>query len=118
MYSETVKRLLLDLPNRGPLPDADSSGRSSNPMCGDEVHIHLKVRNEVVVDSRFEAYGCPGALAAAAGLAELIRARPLRECIAVDKASLLDYLGGLPPGKEHGCDLALTALRNACAGRR
>lgn len=115
MYSERVKRLLLELPNRGPLPDADSSGSSSNPVCGDVVHIHLKVRNDVVVEARFEAYGCPGALAAAAGLAECIQSMSFEKCLAVDKTSLLEYLGGLPPGKEHGCDLAIAALRNACA---
>jgi NifU-like protein involved in Fe-S cluster formation len=116
MYSTQVRRLLQDLPNRGRCAQPTHQGKAENPVCGDVVEIHLEIGNEKILECRFQAYGCPGALAAGAGLTELVKGRTLESCRALDVESLLEFLGGLPRQKEHGAELALTAFRNALSG--
>ena len=44
----------------GPLPDATISLEGQNPLCGDHVHLHLKLDEamEHIEDLRFEARAC------------------------------------------------------------
>ena len=113
MYSRKVQRLLQELPNRGGCTDPTHIGRSENPVCGDVTEIELKVIGELVVDCCFRASGCPGAVAAAAGLTEFVKGKTLKACEDLSVERLLEFLKGLPEHKKHGADLAITAFRNA-----
>lgn len=115
MYSEKVKELVSNLPNRGSLPDHTHRAQGVNPICGDEVEFFFRVREGKVETSRFQARGCPAALAAAAAITELCQNRPLESCLQIDSRELLDYLQGLPRHKLHGVDLALEVLQRAFA---
>ena len=44
--------------NKGPLPDADTTGQGRNPLCGDEVDVALKFDGEQIVAIKFEGTGC------------------------------------------------------------
>jgi len=116
MYSSQVRRLLQELPNRGSCSGSTHMGRAENPVCGDVTGFQLKVSEDSVVECYFQAYGCPGAVAAAAGLTEIVKGRTLDFCRELSEADLLEFLGGLPKQKEHGVDLALMAFRKALAG--
>jgi len=113
MYSRQVRRLLQELPNRGECPNHTHTGRAENPICGDVAELQLRVRDNRIVECCFQAYGCPGALAATAGLTELVRGESLDACDRVDVNVLLEHIGGLPKHKEHGAHLALTAFHVA-----
>jgi NifU-like protein involved in Fe-S cluster formation len=91
-------------------------GKAENPVCGDVIEFQLRVREETIADCCFQAYGCPGAVAAAAALTELVNGQDQEFCRELNAASVLEFLGGLPSQKEHGVDLALTAFRNALEG--
>ncbi len=114
-YSEKVRELVGQLPNSGTLEDATHEASVENPICGDRVTLFLRVENGQIADCRFTAEGCPAALAGAAGLAEMVRGIPVRDCAALRPEDLLEYLGGLPPHKRHGADLATDALHAAIA---
>lgn len=116
MYNNRVQRLLKDLPNRGSCPNPTHCGRAENPVCGDVTEIEFRISEERIVDCRFRVYGCPGAVAAAAGLTELVRGESFETCRMLGTEELLEFLGGLPKQKEHGADLAIAAFRNALAG--
>jgi nitrogen fixation NifU-like protein len=113
VYSEKARELIRELPNRGALADATHKSRAENPICGDITHLYLKLNQDVVVDARFETYGCPAAIAASAAVVQMCRNRPLQECREITAASILVYLGGLPSHKLHAADLAADALKRA-----
>lgn len=117
MYSEKVRRLISDLPNRGILPEASHSARVENPVCGDVTHLYLKIEGGIVNDCRFQCYGCPGAMAAAAAITQLCKSKHLSECLRLDVDTVIQYLGGLPSHKRHGAELAVEALRAAIGNR-
>lgn len=115
MYSDNARRLIAEMPNRGLLTDATHSGHAENPVCGDIIRFHLRIDGDTVQDARFECRGCPGAMAAAAGITELIKGKPIAECRLVGIEELADYVGQLPSHKRHGFDLAVEVLRE-CLG--
>lgn len=116
MYSSKVKELVSELPNRGILPDATHQAGGENPVCGDVCRLYLKVANGQVLDCRFQTEGCPGAIAAAAAVTQLVQGRSLAECRELTVEKLLDYLEGLPLHKQHGARLALEVLEKALKG--
>lgn len=113
MYSDKVRRLVAELPNRGRLEEATASYRAENPICGDVTELQLRVESGRVEDCRFIALGCPGAVASAAGLTELVQGRSVESCRKLSVDGLLDYLGGLPTHKRHGAELAVEVLHRA-----
>jgi nitrogen fixation NifU-like protein len=113
MYGDKVKQLVADLPNCGRLSQFTHSGKSINPVCGDEVEIFLQVQNKKIIRVGYLVSGCAGSTAAIAGLSELLKNNSVNQTMRLDKTKLLEYLGGLPRAKQHGVDLALEALKLA-----
>ena len=49
--------------NAGEMEGADAAVEVTNPVCGDELKLFLKVEDGRIADVRFKAYGCAAALA-------------------------------------------------------
>jgi nitrogen fixation protein NifU and related proteins len=116
LYSETVRRLVAELPNHGKLPEATHSGRLENPVCGDVACLFLQVEQGRVSACRFQAQGCPGAIAAAAAVTLLATGKRVEDCLSITTDSVLSFLGGLPAHRVHGAELAIEVLRKALNG--
>lgn len=113
MYSETVRKLVAELPNHGRLDGATLSARLENPICGDVACLFFLVKEGRVTTCRFQAQGCPGAVAAAAAVTIMASGKSVEECRAITTDSLLTYLGGLPAHRLHGAELAVAVLHKA-----
>ncbi len=70
LYPPALLAHAKDARHEGPLADATHSARCSNPLCGDRVHLHLRLVDGRIDALRFEAKGCAIAKASAALLAE------------------------------------------------
>lgn len=79
--------------NYGTLDHPDISYEDSNPVCGDEIRMDLKVQDGRVVDARFQGHGCSISQASASMLTEDIIGKTLEEVKQIDKQYLLDLLG-------------------------
>ena len=112
MYSATVRRLVAELPNSGRLPGSASS-RVENPICGDVLELYLSVDKGHVTESRFQATGCPAAIAAGAAITILTKEKSIEAARLITVEQLLDFLEGLPPHKRHGAEMAVRALQQA-----
>lgn len=73
----------------------------------------VRVGEGVVREARFQTYGCGATIAAGSMLTEMVRQRPVAECLALTEADLIAALEGVPPNKLHGPALAIGALRDA-----
>ncbi len=58
-------------------PSHEADGH--NPLCGDTIHIYLKVKNGVVDDISFQGHGCAISKASASLMTAEIKARPIEE---------------------------------------
>ena len=59
--------------NFGPLPGANRSAEGFNPLCGDRITLHLKTRDGVIEDVRFEGVGCAISTASASLMSEALK---------------------------------------------
>ena len=79
--------------HKGQLEDADFHYHDSNPFCGDEVTIQVKVADDKVVDAAFEGRGCAISQASASMMMEEIIGMPVAELKRWGKEDVLDLLG-------------------------
>ena len=60
--------------NKGKCKEFNTDAKGHNPLCGDKVHIYLKLNKEQKVDDvSFEGEGCAISLASASILTEIIK---------------------------------------------
>ena len=117
-YSDAVLDHFENPRNAGEVPDADAVGYETNPVCGDTMRLTLRINGGRIAEARFQASGCPAAIAASSVCTEMIRGLSLAEAEAVTKEQYAAALGGLPPGKMHCSVLAADAVRAAAADHR
>jgi len=82
-------------------------------ICGDIMKIYLKIRDNVVEDAKFQALGCPGALASGSAVTKIIKGKSLDEARKITEKDVLNELDGLPESKLHCAKLAALTLQQA-----
>lgn len=114
MYSAQVLEHLDNPRNVGTLADA-AHGVASNPVCGDVLHLYLKIEDDQIAAARFQVEGCPPSIAAGSVLTELLVGQSIATVRQLKAKDLAAALGGLPRNKDHCAVLAVDALRAALA---
>ncbi len=79
--------------NKGTLDPADFTYEDTNPLCGDEIRIDVRVDVDTVTDIKFSGRGCAISQAATSILTEMAIGRPLEEVKAIGRDDVLDELG-------------------------
>lgn len=118
MYSSSLLDHFEHPRNVGEIVAADAEAEVENPVCGDRLHLWLKIEQDVIQEARWRADGCAPALAAASAMSELIEGLTTPEALALDAERITAAIGGIPPRKAHAIVLAQSALRRALSGYR
>lgn len=117
VYSETVKEHFLNprnfLMGDESKFDYDAVGLVGNPICGDQMKMFIKVKDDKIVDIRWKTYGCASAIASTSALSEIAKGKTLDEALKISAEDIDDYLGKLPKHKFHCSVLGHDALRDA-----
>ena len=116
MYSKTFKDHIANPRNAGEIADANAIGEETNPVCGDRLHLTLRVREGIVEAAGFLAYGCPPTLVCGSVLTELIIGKTVERALLLTRKQLVDAVGGLPSRKQHAAALAIETLRTTIEG--
>lgn len=112
-YSEQVLDHFAHPRNVGELADANGVGTVGNPVCGDIMKMYIKVEEGIIVDVRFQTFGCGAAIATSSISTELIKGKTVEEALQLTNKAVAEALGGLPPVKMHCSLLAEEAVRSA-----
>ncbi|OYD16800.1 Fe-S cluster assembly scaffold protein NifU [candidate division WOR-3 bacterium JGI_Cruoil_03_51_56] len=112
-YSEKVMDHFRHPRNVGRIEDADGIGKAGNPVCGDIMAIYIKVENDVIVDIKFETFGCGAAIATSSMVTELVKGKTIKEALKITNRTVADALDGLPPIKMHCSLLAEDGVKAA-----
>ncbi len=113
MYTKEVMDHFTNPRNVGEMPDADGIGTEGNPVCGDVMKIFIKVKEDKIVDAKFQTFGCGAAIAVSSMVTEMVKGKTLDEALSISKETVSNALGGLPPQKLHCSNLGADALRKA-----
>lgn len=119
-YSPMVIDHFTNPRNCGRLDEPDVSAFIGNPVCGDQILLTARVRDDRVTEVGFEAYGCSASLAIASILTEQLTGMPIPVVADIDEAQVLSWAGGLGPDQRHaatlGADVAHRLAGNHRAG--
>ena len=69
--------------NFGALEGATRTADGRNPLCGDEVHVALRLDGEVIGDVRFTGHGCAISKASASLMTTVVKGRTVAEAEAL-----------------------------------
>ena len=113
LYSEKVMDHFKNPRNVGSIENADGIGETGNAKCGDIMRIYLKIENEIIVDVKFETFGCGSAIASSSMATEMIKGKPVSEALELTNKAVAEALDGLPAYKMHCSVLAEEAIKAA-----
>jgi nitrogen fixation NifU-like protein len=65
--------------NEGELPGCTHEAEGYNPLCGDKIHVFLKVNDGVVAEVKFRGDGCAISRASASMMTERLKGCPVGE---------------------------------------
>jgi nitrogen fixation NifU-like protein len=110
MYSEIVMDHFTNPRNTGVIENADGVGEVGNPQCGDMMTFYIKVKDDTLVDVKFQTFGCVAAIAVSSMVSEMAKGKNLEEAKKINNKQVAETLGGLPPNKLHCSNLGAEAL--------
>jgi nitrogen fixation NifU-like protein len=113
MFSVKVIEHFMNPQNVGEMSDADGEGVCGDPVCGDFLTVHIKVEQNILVDIKFQVFGCPSAIATSSMATVLAKGRSLDEVMQLKEEDVILALGGLPEEKQHCSNLGVQALHKA-----
>ncbi|HEY7506751.1 MAG TPA: SUF system NifU family Fe-S cluster assembly protein, partial [Nitrososphaera sp.] len=92
IYREIILDHYRNPRNKGKISSPDVSIHDSNPLCGDEIDIHLKVEGDKIKDIKFEGRGCAISQASASMLTEMVMNKPLTSVKDMTKDDILEEI--------------------------
>ncbi|MGH9922291.1 MAG: Fe-S cluster assembly sulfur transfer protein SufU [Nitrososphaerales archaeon] len=113
IYREIILDYYRNPRNFGKIEAPDIVLRESNPLCGDEIEIHVKFDGDKVKDIKFNGKGCAISQASASMLTEMVMGKSLEDMKKVGKEDILESLGlpNLGPARIKCALLSLKTLK-------
>ena len=114
-YSEKVLDHYNNPRNVGILDAASKdvgTGMVGAPACGDVMKLQIEVKDNVIENAKFKAYGCGSAIASSSIVTEMIKGMTIEEAREIKNTQIVDELS-LPPVKIHCSVLAEDSIKAA-----
>lgn len=93
IYREIILDHYKNPRNKGTLDPNDYTYEDVNPLCGDEIRVDVRVKDDCVSQIAFSGRGCAVSQASASILMEMVEGKSLDEVKAITKDDLLEEIG-------------------------
>jgi nitrogen fixation NifU-like protein len=103
--------------NFGTLEPHDLEAHDHNPLCGDELGVHIRVEDGKIAELRFHGQGCAISQASASIASEELIGMPVDDVASLDANWVIDLLGiDISPTRRKCALLSLKVTRGATTG--
>lgn len=118
MYNKKVLDHFRKPQNFGKMDNPDGVGKVGNIVCGDVMWLYIKIgknkdNKDIIEDIKFETFGCVAAIATSSAVTQIAKGKTLDKALKIEKSTIINLLGTLPPIKIHCSVLAADALAEA-----
>ncbi len=100
-FDELYREIILDHyrrpRNHGALSDATQRLEGVNPVCGDEIHLDLRVADGRIQEVAFDGVGCSISQSSASMMTESVRGHTLDEAAKLEKLFQAMLMDGAEP---------------------
>jgi nitrogen fixation NifU-like protein len=94
LYREEILEHYKRPHNWGPMDHPDLQFSDTNPLCGDELTVMLRVAGDGTIEEvRFEGQGCAISQAAASMASDEVKGMKVDDLLRLDRSFVLDLLG-------------------------
>ena len=111
-YSKKVIKEYRNPSNFGFIENPDATGQIKGP-CNDTVRMDLRIKSNMIQDTRFWTDGCGASLSCGNMLTSMIKGKNIEEAERISSEQLLEVLDGLPEEHQHCAKLAVDTLHKA-----
>lgn len=117
LYRDNILEHYKSPQNFGELEPRDLEHHDFNPLCGDDLGVHIRVEGGKVAELRFHGQGCAISQAAASIASEELIGMEVTEVGALDADWIIDLLGiDISPTRRKCALLSLKVMRGATTG--
>lgn len=120
VYSEEVRKHFFEPQNILKMDEkeyqADGMGFVGSPACGDMMKLWIKVKNDRIIDCKWQTFGCASAIGSTSMLSIMVTENggmKLDDAMKLSPQDIVTRLHGLPDRKIHCSVLGDKALREA-----
>ena len=93
IYSELILDHHKNPRNFGKVNQPTKTVKISNPLCGDEIELSVKIVKDKVNEVKFLGRGCAISMASASMLSEYLKGKSKHELQKIDKKFIINMLG-------------------------
>lgn len=100
--------------NKGKINGPDAEMHEYNPICGDDITLYLRIKNDKVEEVKFDGKGCAISIGVASMLTDSIKGKRLEDIDAMGFKDIVNILGIDPgPARAKCASISLKALKKA-----
>jgi nitrogen fixation NifU-like protein len=117
LYRDYILEHYKEPRNFGELAEHDLEYHDRNPLCGDEMEVHIVVDDGRIADLKWHGQGCAISQAAASIASEELIGMPVEEAAKLDADWMIDQMGIQISATRRKCALLnLKVVRGAVTG--
>lgn len=119
VYQEELMELYKNPKHKGVMEKPSAKSSELNPICGDEIHLQLKISDNVIEEAKFSGASCAVSTISTEKLLDFIEGKDIEEAKSLTQKDLLEILDiDVSMSRIRCATLVLTALKKALENYR